>query len=71
MVRDDLKRCPFCGAKAFMWSWNGGTAIQCDNYQNKSKGKDGHLVQVEADTQEEAIKLWNTRTEGNYGKKEI
>ena len=50
-----LKPCPFCGGKAIMWSWNGGTQIQCENYADK------HLVAVQGKTTEEAIERWNER----------
>lgn len=51
----NLKPCPFCGAPANMWSWNGGTRIDC------SKWRDGHFVGVEGKTEQEAIELWQMR----------
>lgn len=54
----DLKPCPFCGADAYMWSWNYGTAIQCSKFD-----PDAHLIQVRGMTSTEAIERWNTRAE--------
>lgn len=54
----DLKPCPFCGADAYMWSWNYGTAIQCSKFNN-----DTHLIQVIGKTSTEAIEQWNARVE--------
>ena len=56
MIREDLKRCPFCGGRANMWSWNYGVRIDCENWYNND-----HLVGIEAPTEEEAIKGWQTR----------
>lgn len=53
-----IKPCPFCGSKAFMWSWNYGTAIQCEKFNNEN-----HLIQVRGRTLEDAVKEWNGRTE--------
>lgn len=52
----DLKPCPFCGADAFIWSWNYGTAIQCSKFN-----ADSHLIQIRGKTNTEAIERWNTR----------
>lgn len=30
----NLKPCPFCGSKAYMWQWNGGTVIQCEKFNS-------------------------------------
>ena len=49
-----IKPCPVCGAKAFIWHWTDGTAVQCDKYNRYD-----HNVRVIANTREEAIKLWN------------
>lgn len=56
---DELKRCPFCGAEARAWEWNGGARVDCSKWQ----GKDGeeHFVSIGAKTMDMAIKLWNAR----------
>ena len=51
-----LKQCPFCGANAYMWSYNYGTVIQCSEFD-----ADSHLIQVRGKTEDEAIELWNRR----------
>ena len=58
----NLKPCPFCGADAYIWSWNYGTAIQCSKFNAKS-----HLIQVIGKTNAEAIEKWNTRQESFAG----
>lgn len=60
----ELKPCPFCGGKAFAWEWNGGARIDCENWTKKTKGR-VHYVGVGASTMDEAVELWNNRTEGN------
>ena len=55
-MNEELKPCPFCGSKAFLWSWNGGTGVQCSNFDSFR-----HIVQVCAKTREEAIEEWNRR----------
>ena len=55
---DELKKCPFCGADAFLWEWNGGTAIQCEKFNG-----DSHLVQIRGKNRAEVIELWNRRAE--------
>lgn len=55
MIRPDLKRCPFCGGRANMWSYNHGTRIDCENWQS------GHFIGIEAATPEEAEEIWNRR----------
>jgi len=56
---DELKPCPFCGGKAVMWSWNGGTRIDCENWSGKDERT--HYVGVGARTEAEAIEAWNRR----------
>lgn len=56
----DLKPCPFCGADAHMWSWSGGTAIQCSKWN-----VDKHLVQIRGKAKREVIKQWNNRKESH------
>ena len=57
MIREDLRPCPFCGGKAYMWQTNYHTYIQCDN------NTDGHLVQISASTEAEAVRRWESRWE--------
>jgi len=56
-MSDNLKPCPFCGAEAYMWSWNYGVAIQCSNFSYM------HWIEVRGQTIEEAIEKWNARIE--------
>jgi hypothetical protein len=58
-MKIELKSCPFCGAKAFMWKTNHHTYIQCDN--SSPPDTEGHFVQVSERTEEEAVKKWNRR----------
>ena len=55
---EGLKPCPFCGAPASMWKWNGGTRIDCGRFQATK-----HIVGIEGRTDDEAMRLWNTRFE--------
>jgi len=57
-MSDNLKPCPFCGAEAYMWSWNYGVGIQCSKFRF-----DIHLIEVRGQTIEEAIEKWNSRVE--------
>lgn len=54
-----LKSCPFCGGEAHLWTWNGGTRIDCKNW--KDSQSETHFVGIGAKTREEAIRLWNRR----------
>jgi len=58
MIRDDLRRCPFCGGRANLWKWNYGCRVDCENW------KDGHFVGVEGETEAEAIELWQGGADG-------
>lgn len=55
-MNNKLKPCPFCGAEAYMWSWNYGTTIQCSNFNSHN-----HVILVSAETSAEAIARWNAR----------
>lgn len=59
MYDDRLKPCPFCGGRASMWKTNYHVYIQCDNFNTDDAN--GHLVEVSANTEEEAIRAWNGR----------
>lgn len=61
MSEEKLKPCPFCGGEARMWSWNGGTRIDCKNWSSKNERT--HYVGVGARTKAEAIAAWNRRAE--------
>lgn len=56
-----LKPCPFCGAEARMWQWNGGTRIDCSKWDSSDDST--HFVGVGAKTKEKAVELWNERME--------
>ena len=58
-MSEELKGCPFCGADAFMWRTNHHVYIQCDKFN--ASDNHGHMVQVSARTEEEAILKWNDR----------
>lgn len=49
----ELKSCPFCGEKPKFWVWNGGAMVECAG--------EGHRIQCEGKTKEEAAKFWNNR----------
>ena len=50
-------------AEAFMWRTNYETFIQCSKLNAATPGNE-HLVRISRRTEEEAVKAWNTRTEG-------
>ena len=56
---EGLKPCPFCGAPARAWEWNGGARVDCSNWRGIDV--DEHFVGIGARTMEEAVRLWNTR----------
>ena len=58
-----LKPCPFCGAPANIWSWNGGTRVDCSRWYSDPTATRVHFVGIGAKTPEEAIKVWNERWE--------
>lgn len=60
---DELKPCPFCGGEAHLWTWNGGTRIDCKNWKNSQS--ETHIIGIGAKTREEAIRLWNRRERKN------
>ena len=59
MLRLDLKPCPFCGGIADMWRTNYHVWIECENF--RVNDSDCHMVQVSADTEEEAVRKWEER----------
>ena len=60
---DELKHCPFCGAPAFSWEWNGGARVDCSGWDSKD-GQE-HFVGVGGKTIKEAIERWNMRADIN------
>ena len=52
----DLKPCPFCGSKPFVWRTNHRTYIECPNLTANS-----HRVMISGKTDKEAIEAWNRR----------
>ena len=56
-----LKPCPFCGAPAKHWEWNGGSRIDCSKWASDGAAVNVHFVGIGAKTFEEAAKLWNER----------
>lgn len=58
MIRKDLPKCPFCGAYARSWEWNGGARIDCSAWGG---GGNEHYVGVGGKTLDEAEKNWNKR----------
>lgn len=61
MVDKRLKPCPFCGAEANMWKWNGGVRIDCSLWASTNVRT--HFIGIGALTEEEAVRIWNTREE--------
>lgn len=58
----DLRRCPLCGSKAEVSTFNYGCIIECERsiYGWVARGfSTGHAVRVQADSFEEAAKIWN------------
>ena len=58
-----LKPCPFCGAPAYAWSWNGGARVDCSKWYSDANSVNVHFVGIGAKTLDEAVKIWNTRSE--------
>ena len=59
----ELKPCPFCGAAASAWEWNGGARVDCSKWRADAYSVYTHYVGIGARTMEEAIELWNRRAE--------
>lgn len=59
----DPKPCPFCGAPAFIWQWNGGARVDCSKWSSDAPAVNVHFVGIGAKTRDEAVKIWNTRSE--------
>lgn len=57
----ELKPCPFCGAPAVHWEWNGGARVDCSKWASDGTAVNVHFVGIGARTFEEAAKLWNER----------
>ena len=55
-MNEKLKPCPFCNGEAFMWHTNHRFFIECSNFNANS-----HIVEVRAETEQEAIEAWNRR----------
>lgn len=62
-VQPILRPCPFCGAPANIWSWNGGTRVDCSRWYSDPTATRVHFIGIGAKTPEEAIKIWNERWE--------
>ena len=52
----DLKPCPFCGSKPFVWRTNYRTYIECPNLTAES-----HRIMMSGRSDKEAIEAWNRR----------
>ena len=59
---NELKPCPFCGSKPFVWRTNHRTYIECPNLTAES-----HRIMMSGKSDEEAIEAWNRRA-GEEGK---
>ena len=55
-----LKKCPFCGAEAFVWETNHRVFIECSKYS-----ANWHLIRVTGRTMEEAVEAWNRRADND------
>ena len=53
---NELKPCPFCGGKAFVWRTSHRTWIECENYN-----VDTHRVAFSSTYEKEVIEAWNRR----------
>ena len=67
----ELKPCPFCGAAASAWEWNGGARVDCSKWRADAYSVYTHYVGIGAGTMEEAIELWNRRAEQPSAQPEI
>lgn len=56
-----LKPCPFCGAAASAWEWNGGARVDCSKWVADANSVNVHYVGIGAKTMKEAVKRWNER----------
>lgn len=61
MADEILKPCPFCGAAASAWAWNGGARVDCSKWVSDAYSVNVHYVGIGAKTMEEAVRLWNRR----------
>lgn len=61
---NELKPCPFCGSKPFVWRTNYRTYIECPNLTSES-----HRIMMSGKSDKEAFEAWNRRhNNGCYGK---
>lgn len=56
----ELKPCPFCGARAFVWHTNHRTYIECENFN--AAGDSIHMARVSCRDAADAAKAWNERS---------
>ena len=65
---EELKPCPFCGKKAFLWPHHNGAKVSCENDCVSMPNR----FDTAFASKEEAIKSWNRRnnmeTQVGYGK---